>query len=270
MRNVAAVAVISFKEGLRQRVLYGILLFALFVMTSAVLLSGLFMRDIAKITLDFCLAAISIGGLLVPFFLAINQLARDIERRTIFSLLSRSISRSEYILGKFGGLSLLTATIVGLLSLAAFLAIWASKLMYGAYFFQGLHVPVILTAIFLGLVGLLMFTAVVILWSSITTSSFLVTLLALATYIIGHTMEDLVRFMSVPTPGVEHSPVVQKALSAALYVFPNLAAFDLKLTAAHGLMISGREIGFLLVYGGGYTAAALCLAIFFFQRRDLA
>lgn len=67
MKKTLAVAIISFQEGLRQRVLYGILIFALFMMSAAVLLSGLFMRDIAKITIDFCLAAISIGGLLVPF-----------------------------------------------------------------------------------------------------------------------------------------------------------------------------------------------------------
>jgi ABC-type transport system involved in multi-copper enzyme maturation permease subunit len=269
MKNIVAVAIISFKEGLRQRVLYGILLFALFMMTGSVLLSGLFMRDIAKITIDFCLAAISIGGLLVPFFLAVNLLARDIERRTIFSLLSRAISRSQYILGKFGGLALLTVTIVGILSLSGGAAIWTSKLLYGDQFFQYLNIPALVSAVLLGLVGLLMFTAVVVLWSSITTSSFLVTLLAIATYIIGNTMEELVRFMTTPPPGVEISPVVQKTLTAALYIFPNLAAFDLKLAAAHGLMASGGEILFLLAYGVGYTVAALCLAIFFFQRRDL-
>ncbi|MBV5330553.1 MAG: ABC transporter permease subunit [Chlorobium sp.] len=269
MNNILAVAIISFKEGLKQRVLYGILLFALFMMTASVLLSGLFMRDIAKITLDFCLAAISIGGLLVPFFLAVNLLARDIERRTIFSLLSRSISRSQYVLGKFGGLALLTVTIVAILSLSAAGAVWTSKLLYGDQFFQFLNVSALLTAVLMGLLGLLMFTAVVVLWSCITTSSFLVTLLAVATYIIGNTMEDLVRFMATPPKGVEISPFVQKTLTAALYIFPNLAAFDLKLAAAHGLMATGREIVFLLTYGVGYTVAALCLAIFFFQRRDL-
>jgi ABC-type transport system involved in multi-copper enzyme maturation permease subunit len=269
MQNILAVAIISFKEGLRQRVLYGILLFALFVMTGSVLLSGLFMRDIAKITIDFCLAAISVGGLLVPFFLAVSLLARDIERRTIFTLLSRSITRGEYILGKFGGLALLTVTIVAILSLSGAGAIWTSRMLYGAHFFASVNMAALLVAVLISLLGLLMFTAVVVLWSCVTTSSFLVTLLVIATYIIGHTMEDLVRFMSSPPPGVEISPVVLKTLTAALYIFPNLAAFDLKLAAAHGLMASGREIVFLLTYGLGYTAAALCLAILFFQRRDL-
>ncbi len=269
MKKIIAIALLSFQEGLRQRVLYGIMIFALFLITTSVLLSGMFMRDIAKITIDFCLAAISAGGLLVPFFLAVNLLARDIERRTIFSLLSRAISRAQYVLGKFGGLVLLTVTIVAILSVSAAVAIWVSKLLYGDYFFQHLHIPALLVAVSIQLLGLLVFTAVVVLWSCISTSSFLVTLLAIATYIIGHTMEELIRFMATPPPGVEVSPVVQKTLSAALYIFPNLAAFDLKLAAAHGLMPSGHEIIFLLSYGVGYTAAALCLAIIFFQRRDL-
>lgn len=269
MNKILAVALISYREGLRQRLLYGILLFALFLMTASVLLSGLFMRDIAKITVDFCLAAITIGGLLVPFFLAVNLLARDIERRTIFSLLSRAISRSQYILGKFAGLVLLIVTIVGILTLSAAVAIGVSKFLYGAQFFQDLSIPALLVAVLSGLLGLTMFTAVVVLWSSITTSSFLVTLLALATYIIGHTMEDVVRFMAAPSPGVEVSAAAHRALTVVQYVFPNLAAFDLKLAAAHGLMPSFRELGFLLGYGTGYTVAVLCLAIFFFQRRDL-
>ena len=269
MHNVIAVAIISFKEGLRQRVLYGILLFSLLVMTSSVLLSGFFMRDIVKITLDFCLAATSLGGLLVPFFLAVNLLARDIERRTIVSLLSRSVSREQYILGKFSGLTLLTVTIVAILSVGGAAAVWASAMLYGGHFFQSMNIPALLAALLFNLLGLIMFTSVVVVWSCVTTSSFLVTLLVIATYIVGHTMEDLVRFMASPPPGVDISPIVQKTLIVVLYIFPNLAAFDLKLAAAHGLMVSGREALFLTVYGIGYTIAALCLAILFFRRRDL-
>lgn len=269
MTKTIAVAIISFKEGLRQRVLYGILIFALFVMSTSVLLSGLFMRDIAKITTDFCLAAISIGGLLVPFFLAVNMLAKDIERRTIFTLLSRAISRRQYILGKFGGLTLLTITIVTILSLSGAGAIMVSKYLYGEHFFSALNSQALMAAVFFQLLSTVVFTAVVVVWSCITTSSFLVTLLAIATYVIGHTLEELVRFMAVPTPGVEIAPMLHKTLTAALYIFPNLAAFDLKLAAAHGIAVSGREALFLLAYGGGYTVAALCLAIFLFQRRDL-
>ena len=267
--HIVAVALISFKEGLRQRVLYGMLIFSLLLIAFSVLASGLFMRDIDKITIDFCLTAVSLGGLLVPFFLAVNLLARDLERRTVYSLLARAISRREYILGKFGGLALITTTIVGILSCASIIAIAGSKLLYAGHFFADFRWSAVLIALAACLFGLLMFNAVVIFWSSVTTSSFLVTLLTLATYLVGQTMEDLVRFMSIKIPGVEHSPLVQKSVQVALYIFPNLAAFDLKLAAAHGLIVPFKELFFLTVYGASYTVAALCLAILFFQKRDL-
>lgn len=70
MKNITAVSLISFKEGLRNRVLYGVVLMALIMMVFAILISGFFMRDISKVMLDFCLATVNIGGLLVPFFWA--------------------------------------------------------------------------------------------------------------------------------------------------------------------------------------------------------
>ena len=100
MRTVWTVALITLKESLRHKVLYGILICALLVMVSSLLISGLFMRDIIKVTLDLCLSAVSIGGLLVPFFLTINLLARDIENKTIYTLLAGAISRQTYILWK--------------------------------------------------------------------------------------------------------------------------------------------------------------------------
>lgn len=269
LNNIVAVALLSYKEGLKQRLLYGIMLFALVMMLASVLLSGLYMRDIAKITLDFCLAAISIGGLLVPFFIAVSLLSRDIERRTIFTLLARAISRGEYVLGKFLALVLLTGTIMGILSLAGLGALWTSKALYGAHFFTNVSLPALVAAISFDLLGIVLLTAVTVLWSTLTSSSFLVTLLVIATYIIGNTMEELIRFMSSPPPGTEISPVLLQALTVVQYIFPNLAAFDFKLAAAHGLMPPGQELLFLSLYGTGYIAAALCLAVLLFKRRDL-
>lgn len=269
MNNIMAVALLSYKEGLKQRILYGIVLFALVMMLASVLLSGLYMRDIAKITLDFCLAAISIGGLLVPFFIAVSLLSRDIERRTIFTLLSRAITRGEYVLGKFVALLFLACTIMAILSAAGLAALGASKALYGAYFFEHVSLPALGVSVGFELLAVVLLTAVTVLWSSLTSSSFLVTLLVIATYIIGHTMEELIRFMSFPPPGTEISPVLLQALTMVQYIFPNLAAFDLKLPAAHGLMPPLQESIFLALYGTGYMAAALCLAIMLFKRRDL-
>ena len=136
MNKLWHVAFLTFKEGLKHHILYGVFLVALLVMTTSVLVSGFFMRDISKIILDFCLATISIGGLLVPFFLAITLLAGDIDKRTVVTILSRDISRPQYILGKYIGISLLTGVITSFFFIATILAIQGGILLYSEHYFK--------------------------------------------------------------------------------------------------------------------------------------
>lgn len=269
IKNIIAVAIVSYKEGVRQRIIYGAILLAIGVIFFAVLLAGLFMRDIVKVILDFCLAAVNLGGLLVPLFLAVHLLARDLERRTVFTILSRPISRPQYLLGKFCGLAMLTATIMAILSLATVAAISIGRMLYAEHFFASLSWSAVFTSIGVSYLGITVLIAVVVLWSTLTTSSFLATLLTLATYCIGETVADMVRFIASKVPGVTITPMVAKTVTAAMYFFPNLAAFDLKLAAAHGLAIPAADVLFLAAYGIAYCAAVLSLAILIFQRRDL-
>ena len=227
------------------------------------------MRDILKVLLDICLSSISIGGLLVPFFLAITLLAGDIENRTIYTLLARNISRSSYIIGKFLGLAMLTGTIMVTLMIATLLATYCATLIYPAHNFSHFTLSPIFISTLMAFLGILVLNSTVFLWCSVTTSSFLATLLTLSTYIIGHSVEDMVRFMDLKITGVDISPAVQGTVKAALYIFPNLAGFDLKQQAAYSLPIPTNEITLLCLYGLSYISIMLFLAIFFFKRRDL-
>lgn len=267
--SVFPIAVITFKEGLRHRILYGILVASLFLIFFAVLFSGFFMRDILKILLDFCLSCISLGGLLVPFFLAINLLGGDIEKRTIYTLLAKPISRGEYIVGKFFGLALLTGAVISILTLATLFAIYLATQLYPAHYFTRLNIPPILVAISMTFLGTLVLNGTVLLWCSVTTSTFLATLLTLSTYFIGHSAENMVRFIALQLSDIGISPTIKLINNIVLYVFPNLAAFDLKQHAAYCLPISLEEILFLVLYGSTYISATLFLTIFFFNRRDL-
>lgn len=269
MNSILPIAVITFKEGLRRRVLYGVMIASLLLILFAVLISGLFMRDILKVMVDICLSSISLGGLLVPFFLAINLLAGDIENRTIYTLLARNISRTSYILGKFFGLAMLTGTIITILLIATLVAIYCATLIYPAHNFSHFTLSPLFISTLLTFLGVLVLNSTVLLWCSVTTSSFLATLLTLSTYIIGHSVEDVVRFMNLKNTGVDISPVIQTTAKAILYVFPNLAAFDLKQQAAYSLPVVSQEIILLGLYGFSYISIMLFLAIFFFKRRDL-
>lgn len=269
MNTILAIAVITIKEGLRRRLLYGVTVASVLLILLAVLISGLFMRDIQKVLLDICLSAISVGGLLIPFFLVIDLLAGDIEDRTIYTLLARNITRSGYIIGKFLGLALLTGIVITILFIATLLAIWCATLIYPAHNYTHLTLAPIFISTLMTFLGILVLNSTVFLWCCVTTSSFLATLLTLSTYVIGHTAEDMVRFMELKIQGVDISPAVQITVKGILFIFPNLAAFDLKQKAAYGLPIPFSETSFLCLYGLSYISIMLFLAIFFFKRRDL-
>lgn len=270
MKKIVAISLISCKEGLRNRVLYGIVLVALFMMVFAILISGFFMRDISKVMLDLCLATVNVGGLLVPFFLAIHLLARDIERRTVFTILSRPISRGEYLLGKFGGLVLLTLAIMSLLTMFTLFTAWIGEIVYGSRYFSSYSVLAVVQSVWLSFCGLMMLNSLVVLWCSMTTSSFLATLLTLATYLIGQSVDDIVRFIRVEGSDLQISETVKTIVTIVQYLFPNLAAFDYKMQAARGAVVSISEIITLTGYALGYQAVVLLAAIAFFKRRELS
>ena len=270
MIGIFAVAMLSFKEGLRNRVLYGVLLAATLMMSCAVLASGFFLRDISKVLLDFCMATVTLGGLTIPFFLAINLLAKDIERRTIFTLLSRPISRGQYLIGKFFGLLLLTGLITVLLTGGVWLSLQGGEFLFGSRFFVQVSWLSIASALFLSWLSVLILNAFVVLWSTVTTSSFLATLLTVFSYVIGHFIDDVVRFLQVKVTMVEISDSVRVTVDIAKYLFPNLAAFDLKSVAAHGTLIPFTDILILTAYACVYITVLLTLSTLFFNRRDLA
>jgi ABC-type transport system involved in multi-copper enzyme maturation permease subunit len=269
VKNIWHIALITMKEGLRQRILYGITVASLLLTFFAVFISGLFMRDVLKILLDICLSAISLGGLLTPFFLSINLLSGDVEKRTIYTLISRNISRNDYILGKFLGLALLTGLVMTLLMLSTLLAVYLASLIYPPYFFTKFSAYPILLSTFMAFLGIQVLNSTVFLWCSLTTGSLLATLLTISSYIIGHSVEDVVRFLALKIDSAHISPLTEWTAKTALYIFPNLSAFDLKQKAVYGLTIPLTEIIFLCIYGLAYISIMLLLASFFFRRRDL-
>jgi ABC-type transport system involved in multi-copper enzyme maturation permease subunit len=270
MKKLVAIALISLKEGLRNRVLYGIVLVAVFMMVFAILISGFFMRDISKVMLDLCLATVNVGGLLVPFFLAIHLLARDIERRTVFTILSRAISRNEYLLGKFGGLFMLTAIIMALLTVFTLLTIWGGKMIYASYFFTSFSISSVLLSVWLSFCGIMMLNSLVVLWCSMTTSSFLATLLTISTYLIGQSADDIINFIKTEGNTLQISETVKMTINIVQYLFPNLAAFDYKMQAARGAVIPLNEVLLLTGYSTAYQTVILIIAMAFFRRRELS
>ncbi|MGE4345211.1 MAG: ABC transporter permease [Geoalkalibacter sp.] len=268
MTSVWALAVITFKEGIRTRALYGITLLALILLAANFLVSGLIMQDVGKVAVDMALSTVSFAGLLVVFFIGINLLAKDLERKTIYIVMARPISRSQYIFGKFFGLGLLIVTTVLVLGAFAIASIFLIKLTYPLYFDRFAWSPVFLAIIF-SLFSLLLLTSLCVLFSSFCTSSFVVLILTIVSYIIGQSLGDVKALLEAPQSlGIDVSPVTLKVLNISYYLFPNLSFFDLKIQAAHNLPISMDYLFWISVYGIFYSGLAISLAAFIFDKKE--
>lgn len=262
------VAVITYKEGIRNRALYGITLLALLLLSANLLVSSMIMREVGKVAVDMVLSTVSFAGLLLVLFVGINLLAKDLDRRTIYMVLARPISRVQYVYGKFLGMVLLLLTAEAVLGAICLLSIWMVKLSYPTYF-DRFSWGMVLLALLYAFIGLLMLTAISFFFSSLTSTSFVTLVLTLICYISGHAVADVKALVEAPQGiGIEVSGLTQYVVKSAYYLLPNLSFFDIKTHAAHGLSIPLAHVYFTLAYGLVYTGMVLALAALLFQRRE--
>ena len=134
MKGIWAVGVVTFLEGIRNRSLYGITIIALLLLVSNLIMSGLVPQSVGKLAVDIALSTVSFTGLLIVLFIGINLVAKDLDRKTIYMVLSRPISRQDYIVGKFSGIAALIVASVVVLGLFAALSIFITQSNFPEYF----------------------------------------------------------------------------------------------------------------------------------------
>jgi len=267
MKGIFSLAYITFKEGIRNRALFGIFIMALLAFAITVTLTNLFMRDIVKVAADLALATITFSGLLMVIFIGTSLLSKDIDKRTIYMVISRPISRSQYIVGKFLGLCLLILTAVLFLGIISSLPVYFAGVSYEnpQSVFQW---SIYFTAIIYIAMKLILIAAMIIFFSTITSTSFISLILTIAVYIIGSTTELVKGLVNVKMEGVEISPLLAGLIKFVYYVFPNLSAFDLKVFAAHGISIPQNYLLWMPLYWLFYTAIMITAASLIMERRE--
>lgn len=262
------IALITFKEGIRNRSFYGISLLAILLFGASFLISGMIVQDVGKVTVDVALSIASFSGLLLVLFVGINLLAKDLDRKTIYMVLSRPISRPHYIIGKFLGMVLLILATMLILGFLSFLSIFLSKIFYQANF-QRVSWSLVLLAIVFTTQMLLLLSALSFLFASFTSSSFTTLVLTIIAYIIGQSLSDVKALVETPqSAGIDVSPVTVKVVQTAYYVFPNLSFFDIKIQAAHGLSVPLSYIAWTVSYGLVYTCIVIALSAIIFRRKE--
>lgn len=251
--KIGAIAGITFKEAKRDRILYLLFFFAALGIVASRVLAVLTVGDRIKIIKDVGLASISIFGVLMAILIGTGLVYKEIDKKTIYTLLAKPLHRAEFILGKFLGLVLTLFVMTAAMTVIFLAIVYAHTLKVET----GLLVAVVY--IFLELV---LITAVAILFSSFSTP-ILSSLFALGFYLIGHLSWGLELVLKKMAPGPGRSSV--RALSMIL---PDLENFNFKTEVVHGLPIPPGIPFSAFFYGVCYTAFILGLAVLIFRRRD--
>src|SRR5262245_13414831 len=230
MGIVAQVAVNVFKESVRDKVLYNLVAFAVLLMAASYLIGELTAGQDVKIIKDLGLAAIATFGLLIAIFIGIGLVWKEVERRSIYSLLAKPVSRAQFIVGKYCGLVLTLGVNVAVMVVA-----WYAVLAYmGTTAIPGTASatdPRMLEAVLLIFVELMLVTAVALFFSTFS-SPFLSAGLTLGLWVVGHFNADLRNFESVVD-----SPAAAWLARGLYYVLPNFGAFDVKYQAVHAVPV---------------------------------
>lgn len=253
MRAIGVIAFNTFRENLRDKILYNLLFFALLLIGGAVVLGGLSIMEHHKVITDTGLAAINLAGVIIAIFVGIGLVSREIERRTVYTIMARPISRTQFLIGKYVGLSMTLLVNVGVMFVVFLFTLWMTRAPIHFSLFQ---------AIGLIFVELLVVTAIALLFSTFSSAT-LSAIMTLGFYVIGHLIADL---KGIAQKG--ENEAVKAIMNGLYYVCPNLEFLNIKGQAARGVAVSLPYHVLASAYGLMYAALLVAVACVILQRRD--
>ena len=253
MGRIWAIAINTAREAVRNKLLYTLLFFALAMMLFGIALSTLSYVERERIVQDFAFASIRLFSVAIAIFVGVGLIHKEVDRRTVYTILSKPLSRAEFLIGKYTGLILI---------------IWLQVAIM-ASFFAGVSVlmgaPLGLThlaALALTAVELALVVALATLFSSFTTP-LLASFFSCGIWLAGHLTRDL------RDHGANSSSALVREGTAWMHrILPDLESFNLSIQAAHQLPVVASDIWFPALYGAGYVAIILASATMIFERRD--
>lgn len=266
MRVIGSIATNVFRESVRDKVLYNLVFFAVLLISASYLISQLTAGQDLKIIKDLGLAATSVFGLFIAVFIGIGLVSKEVERKSIYSLLTKPLRRHDFILGKFLGLALTLVINLGVMTLAlyavlAYMSATADASVKAAWEAPALD-PNLLKALILILAELVLITAVALFFSSFS-SPMLSASLTFGLWVAGHFNADLKHFENVVS-----SRTAAWIARGVYYLIPNFSAFDIKALVVHGQPVPFGYIAFTLAYAVLYISMLIIATMVIFSRRD--
>ena len=266
MRATAAIAINVFRESVRDKVLYNLVLFAVLLIGASYLIGQLTAGQDVKIIKDLGLAATSMFGLFIAVFIGIGLVSKEVERRSIYALLAKPIHRYQLVLGKYFGLTLTLAVNIATMTAAlyaalAYMAWGVDPALERAWDAPALD-PALLKAVALILVELMLVTAIALFFSTFSTPM-LSAALTFGLFIVGHFSADLRTIQDVVD-----SPAAARLARGLYWVLPNLSQFDVKSDVVHGQLVPLGYLGVTMAYAAAYITMLLAISMVVFSRRD--
>jgi len=253
VRNIFVVAQNTFKEAIRDKILYVILGFAALFILSTIFFGSISLGEDIKVIKDFGLAGIYLFSLLVTIFVGASLIYKEIEKRTLYVVLSKPISHAEFIIGKFIGLYL-SVFISTVLMTLVYLVVVAAK---GG----GFDAPALI-AILLQFFEIAIFVALMILFSTFSTP-IASTVYAILILYIGHSLDLILKYAQ------KHENLSLYFVKTIYYILPNLEKFNVRNLVVHHIYPSGASVGYSFLYAVLYSTILLILATWKLKHEDL-
>jgi ABC-type transport system involved in multi-copper enzyme maturation permease subunit len=251
--RISTIASNTLREAVRNRVLYALVFFAVLLIGVGVLLSTLSYVEQERIIQDVGLSAIRLFAALISIFLGVGLIHKEVDRRTIYTIVTKSVARWEFLVGKYLGLVATVWLQVVVMSLAfAGVSLLTDAPLQMQHFYA-----LLLTA---GEVAVLV--AIATFFSAFTTPM-LASFFAGGFYVVGHLTRDLKQL------GSQSDVASVQAVAETLYrMLPDLESFNLTVEALHGLPVASSEVAFSMAYGAFYAALLLVLGSIVFHFKD--
>jgi ABC-type transport system involved in multi-copper enzyme maturation permease subunit len=252
--RILAIAQNTFRESVRDKVLYVLLLFAAAAILGSKALGYISIGQDVKIVKDISLSSVSIFGVLIAIFVGTNLVYKEMDKRTIYTIICRPMHRFEFILGKYLGLAFLLLLVsIAMVVVSICYVVMLGGSVDATYFYAAL----------LMYFELLLVTALSVLLSCLA-SPILAALIVFCLYVLGHATRIL-----VDLPDQFRGTFAEKMLKLVYYVFPNLSNFNLRSEAANGIAVEPSYVAWAVVYGLIYTGMLLALAAIAFEDKDV-
>ena len=251
--RIGGIALNTFREAIRDKVLLTLLVFAILVMGSAKVIQPLALGEESKVIQDLGLASITLFCVLIAVLVGGRIVYKEVEKRTIYILLAKPVRRWEFILGKYAGL--MVVLLVSLLTMTA--------AFYVIMFVSGIPAsPNLLWSLLMTYFELAILVSIAVLFSTMVTP-IASAVFTFAAYFVGHLTRDL-RLLAAMSP----SPVIKGVSYFLYYLLPNLSNFNIRGEVVHQALLNPQALALSIVYAVVYAATLLLISISIFSRKD--